>query len=44
MKREYWISVILGEYYGVFYDNGNQGICIYEGTKDECLTWIENHS
>lgn len=44
MKREYWLEIILGKLYGVKYTDGNYTFTAYEGTRDECLTWIENNS
>lgn len=41
MKRTYWIEKILNKLYAVRWHDGNLSHIAYEGTKDECIDWIE---
>jgi len=36
---EYWIEQIIGNLYGVFYDNGNHSVNVFEGTYSECESY-----
>lgn len=40
--KEYWIEHIIGKLYAVKWHDGNYSITSYEGTYDECATWINN--
>lgn len=42
MRHYYWIENVFGNLYAVKHDNGGFSITDFEGSYDECQTWIEN--